>query len=527
MHRDNRLWTVGLLSILLAYIMAAGCGDDTVNSDVPILDVTPDLIFREVPYQVGAAAQWVHIRNGGDGDLAYTVRVAGGSSWLTITGPISTLAPDSFLVSFGISRLQAGSYVDTVWIESPSAANSPVPIKVKLVMENILEPTPDSMIFTTTSGGPEPAQQNLIVETASVTPADFTLSNNRVWLSLDRTSGTTPDTVGVRARTTGLSPGIYHDTITISSPSATSDVLVPCSLVVASWHTTRLDQPRSLRSVQFLDASTGWIGGASADFIGGGLIFRSVNGGADWTLATPTSAAIADIVFVDNTNGWAVGSGSTVLRTANGGTDWIGQTVPPDLPDTIFNAACFIDTLRGWIVGNKGILLRTDNGGNTWTHHPTGTANALSDVCFVSPDSGWIVGNAGIVLFSSDSGKTWQERASIGFSDLSAIVMADQATGWAAGESGTIARTGDGGGSWTLAIPQTEADLNGLYMRPDGRGWAVGSHGVILYTPDGASWGHQPSGVGVSLRDIDFIDDNTGWIVGDSGTILKTTSGGL
>lgn len=42
-----------------------------------------------------------------------------------------------------------------------------------------------------------------------------------------------------------------------------------------------------------------------------------------------------------------------------------------------------------------------------------------------------------------------------------------------------------------------------------------------------AQWIQQTSGVGTSLLDIDFINENTGWACGDGGVILKTTNSGV
>ncbi|HWA07089.1 MAG TPA: YCF48-related protein [Ignavibacteria bacterium] len=42
-----------------------------------------------------------------------------------------------------------------------------------------------------------------------------------------------------------------------------------------------------------------------------------------------------------------------------------------------------------------------------------------------------------------------------------------------------------------------------------------------------AQWIQQTSGVGTSLLDIDFVNENTGWACGDNGVIVKTTNGGV
>ena len=49
---------------------------------------------------------------------------------------------------------------------------------------------------------------------------------------------------------------------------------------------------------------------------------------------------------------------------------------------------------------------------------------------------------------------------------------------------------------------------------------------LFHHTAD-AQWLQQTSGVGTSLLDIDFVDENTGWACGDNGVIVKSTNGGV
>ena len=41
-----------------------------------------------------------------------------------------------------------------------------------------------------------------------------------------------------------------------------------------------------------------------------------------------------------------------------------------------------------------------------------------------------------------------------------------------------------------------------------------------------SQWIQQTSGTGVTLYDVEMVNENTGWICGAGGTILKTTNGG-
>jgi photosystem II stability/assembly factor-like uncharacterized protein len=93
-------------------------------------------------------------------------------------------------------------------------------------------------------------------------------------------------------------------------------------------------------------------------------IFRTINGGAKWTrLVQPVrwGLQLTDVVFIDSTHGWAVGSGTSVTTT-DGGATWTRQSVGPnDLPAL---AVSFVSRTRGWVAGSGGVILTTATGGN-------------------------------------------------------------------------------------------------------------------------------------------------------------------
>jgi len=69
------------------------------------------------------------------------------------------------------------------------------------------------------------------------------------------------------------------------------------------------------------------------------------------------------LVFVDDATGYAVGSngGGVVFKTLNGGGTWNPQLSNSAQP---LNDVFFVDGLRGWAVGNAGRIVHTSRGGN-------------------------------------------------------------------------------------------------------------------------------------------------------------------
>ena len=70
-----------------------------------------------------------------------------------------------------------------------------------------------------------------------------------------------------------------------------------------------------------------------------------------------------DIQFIDDQNGWIVGTEIAVMHSPDGGSTWYQQTVPSHRGYRMI-AVCFVDELHGWVVGTDGTILRTSTGNN-------------------------------------------------------------------------------------------------------------------------------------------------------------------
>ena len=93
----------------------------------------------------------------------------------------------------------------------------------------------------------------------------------------------------------------------------------------------------------------------------GGIILRSSDGGATWTLqSSGTTNALAGVSFVDADTGSAVGQGGTILRTTNGGATWTPQASPTR---NVLQGVSFVGASIGTVVGKGGAILRTTTGG--------------------------------------------------------------------------------------------------------------------------------------------------------------------
>src|SRR6185369_14485320 len=94
-----------------------------------------------------------------------------------------------------------------------------------------------------------------------------------------------------------------------------------------------------------------------------------------------SSAQYPDMYFVDQNNGWAVGSGP-IVRVTNGASASPSFGFQTSCPCPTLNGIHMLDSLTGWVVGNGGLIWKTTNGGSTWPSQTSGTTTNLRSVHF-------------------------------------------------------------------------------------------------------------------------------------------------
>jgi photosystem II stability/assembly factor-like uncharacterized protein len=106
-----------------------------------------------------------------------------------------------------------------------------------------------------------------------------------------------------------------------------------------------------------------------------GFILRSGDGGHSWQMVTDGYAGSLFRVWASGQNAWAVGGGTAglILNSSNGGSSWSEQTVPSGGygPADYVADVVFTDAQNGYAVGNIGegnpMVLITEDGGANWS----------------------------------------------------------------------------------------------------------------------------------------------------------------
>jgi photosystem II stability/assembly factor-like uncharacterized protein len=293
------------------------------------------------------------------------------------------------------------------------------------------------------------------------------------------------------------------------------------------WEQQNSPTTHSLNAVVFVDTSNGWAVGDS------GTILHTTDGGDMWIVqSSGTTERLGGVDFVDANTGWAVGGsgGSVIQHTTNGGESWTEQTVT----DTSFyrpalGSVDFVNSNEGWAAGVFyyrpdacwGISLRTTDSGNSWT-----IAGGASMVVFADEDHGWgadcpctFDGTCNPELVrTTDGGDTWQDIETD--TPFGSLEFLDASTGWAVYWT-SIAHTVDGGVTWVLQDSGSIA-ASDLDFTDSSHGWAVGGLGRITHTTNGGgTWFVQSSGTELNLSAVSFVDADHGWAVGQGGTIIR------
>lgn len=296
-----------------------------------------------------------------------------------------------------------------------------------------------------------------------------------------------------------------------------------------NWAVAAKPSDANLLAADFTDPGRGYAVGA------GGIVATTANGGASWSVQTPTGdgPALFAVHVVPGTNGmmaWAVGANQTILRTTNGGQSWeAGLPKPDPTSDFTLRAVQFLTPDIGYVAGDDGRVFRTTTGGlpgagEPWTELGMTVGDRINGLRFADPMSGVLVGGN---IFT---GATVTGIAGGGDSLTAPVLPA------AAGASlnavdvrgSSAVAVGDGG-----VVLQTSSFLDGPYadaasavsaiVSPaPGVYVAAGDDSLVMYSEDaGLTWRRAsvagPSSTGVRLTCAGFANQGAASPVGYVG----------
>ena len=208
----------------------------TVNPAAPALAVSrTSMSFTATQGGANPSAQSFDVTNTGGGSLNWSA--AESASWLTLS-PASGTAPSTVTATPSITGLAPGTYTTQISVTAPGASGSPKTIDVTLTVNSttpVLSVAPTTLAFTATQGGANPSAQTVNVTNNGGGTLNFTATDDQAWLSVAPASGSAPGALSVGANITGLAPGTYTGTITVTAAGASgSPKTVGVTLIVNS-----------------------------------------------------------------------------------------------------------------------------------------------------------------------------------------------------------------------------------------------------------------------------------------------------
>ena len=166
-----------------------------------------------------------------------------------------------------------------------------------------------------------------------------------------------------------------------------------------TWSQVPVITSNNLYFVHFVGQNTGFVGGYN-------VAIKTTNAGVNWTTVTPApNMELSRADFKDSDNGIIVGgtdisNDGVIYRTSNGGANWSEYLTPFEALKSVI----YLTNGNISIVGNNGIILMSYTNGNNWEIQTSPVTTFLRDSYFVDTSTAYAVGNSGTIIKTTSAG---------------------------------------------------------------------------------------------------------------------------
>ena len=262
--------------------------------------------------------------------------------------------------------------------------------------------------------------------------------------------------------------------------------------VEVNYSERSVNEAVNVQSINFLNSKIGFAcGGIKSQ---SGAIYKTIDGGNSWQkIVAISNNCVYDVLFVNDSLGFACGENLLLLKTTDGGINWIDLArfgKPTKGHNGTLRNIFSVDTNTIYVSGggnfSEGVMYKSFDGGGWWLYNIFD--NELRSASFINKYTGYFAGY-GTIYLTNDSTYSFN-KLSIDNDFFVSITFTNNVIGYACGYNGGIYKTIDGGNSWDEQLKNNNdinhvRHFNQLKFIGNNEGYAVGNNGLIMYTDDG------------------------------------------
>jgi photosystem II stability/assembly factor-like uncharacterized protein len=269
-------------------------------------------------------------------------------------------------------------------------------------------------------------------------------------------------------------------------------------------------------------------------------VFRTTNFGISWELIGfyENRGRIYDAEFVDENTGFAGGgwsytnmgdpdSGFLLFKTTNGGNNWTyvyGFGGVPFMDQWITDISV-LNSQRLIACRRIGSIVRSTNGGANFSEIYFPPPYYKNGIEFIDSLNAVTVGDYGYISYTSNGGNNWFTPERFFFGNLKSVDFTDGQTGWIVGDSGTILKTTNGGANWILQNSNPAFYFNKVSFHNSDTGWAVGRNVILATSNGGINWINQSTLYNGNFLSVSFTDSRNGYVCAERSVLGSSTGG--
>lgn len=192
------------------------------------------LTFSDTIGGKAPAAQVLHVSSS-VANNTYTVQAGSSGNWLLVNGvtkPGPGTLPADLNITINPTGLGGGTYQGAITMTAGDGSVLTVPVTLFVNGVVAAFANPSALLFVAQVHGAPPAPQIVYINATAGTTFTATVTSAGNWLSISRSSGSTPLQLTVMATPGNLAAGNYTGTITVATPAHSQSIQV--ALVVSA-----------------------------------------------------------------------------------------------------------------------------------------------------------------------------------------------------------------------------------------------------------------------------------------------------